>query len=222
MAWDDDDEFDIDRWLEDDDAAALTPRGIAEQDESLLRRYRDFRRVADAVVDAWRARPEVLRVALIGSLARPPWREVPRFRPYRRARVELWHECGDIDLAVWLSDLDHLDALRRTKNRALRRLCDDAKIGVASHQVDVFVIEPGSEGYLGRLCEFNACPKGKRECLVPDCGRTAFLQQHEAFAWRPESLDPDRTARLFDRAAGHLARAAELPLPGDRDDGVPA
>ena len=45
---------------------------------------------------------------------------------------------------------------------------------VASHQLDVFLIEPGSDRYLGRLCSFSACPKGKRDCLVPGCGAIPF------------------------------------------------
>ena len=36
---------------------------------------------------AWRTHPEVIAVSLIGSVARAPWKEVPRFAPYRRARV---------------------------------------------------------------------------------------------------------------------------------------
>ncbi|MDD9980559.1 MAG: hypothetical protein OXU81_04235 [Gammaproteobacteria bacterium] len=78
----------------------LSGRGIERQNEGLLRRYRNFRRGADAVTAAWRTRPEVIAVSLIGSTARPPWKEVPRFGPYRRARVALWHECKDVDLGL--------------------------------------------------------------------------------------------------------------------------
>jgi hypothetical protein len=197
---------------------ALSPAGIAEQNGYLLRRYRDFRRAADAVVAVWRTRPEVAAVALIGSTATAPWKEVPRFSPYRRARIELWHECKDLDLAVWPANLRALDGLRGSKNKALHDLHEERGAGVASHQVDVFVLEPGSDRYLGRLCEFNRCPKGKRECLVPGCGAAAFLRQHEGFRWRPESLAAERTVRLFDRATGRLSRAADLPLSDDADD----
>jgi len=197
---------------------ALSPTGIAEQNDSLLRRYREFRRAADAVVAAWRTRPEVVAVALLGSLAVAPWKEVPRFAPYRRARIALWHECKDVDLAVWLVDLRDLDGLRRAKDRALRALQAASGIGVASHQVDVFVLEPGTDRYLGRLCRFNRCPKGKIECLVPGCGATRFLQQHRDFRWWSESLAVDRVLHLFDRTTGRLARAAELPLPTSEEE----
>ena len=60
----------------------LSERGIEQQNEVLLRRYREFRRGAVAVTAAWRALPEVIAVSLIGSVARAPWKEVPRFGPY--------------------------------------------------------------------------------------------------------------------------------------------
>ncbi|NNG05293.1 MAG: hypothetical protein HKM95_14510 [Inquilinus sp.] len=188
---------------------------MAEQNNLLLRRYREFRSAADAVTAAWRDRREVAAVALIGSLAAAPWKEVPRFSTYRRAGIALWHEYSDVDLAVWLTDLGDLDGLRRAKDRALRALLEDNGVGVASHQVDAFIIDPDTDRYLGRLCQFNRCPKGKSECRVPGCGATKLLRQHEGFRWRPESLAGDRMLRLFDRATGQIHRAADLPLPKD-------
>ena len=70
----------------DEEDHPLSERGIEQRNERLLRRYRDFRCGADVVTTAWRAHPEVLAVSLIGSVARVPWKEVPRFGPYRRAR----------------------------------------------------------------------------------------------------------------------------------------
>lgn len=195
----------------------LSPAGIARQNGYFLRRYQDFRRAADAVIEAWRHHPEVAAVALIGSAAVPPWKEVPRFSPYRRARIELWHECGDLDLAVWLDHLRDLNRLRRAKDRAVSQLSAEGDGGAATHQVDVFVLQPGTDRYLGRLCLFNSCPKGKTECLVPGCGATRFLQQIDGFRWRPESLAPDRSVRLFDRATGQHHRATDLPLPDEED-----
>jgi hypothetical protein len=212
---DDWDETDLEEWESREEEQALSPAGIAEQNSMLLRQYRHFRRAADAVTTAWQECPEVAAVALTGSLATAPWKEVPRFSPYRRARIELWHECKDVDLAVWLMDLGDLNGLRKAKDRALRQLFEETEIGVASHQLDAFILDPGTNRYLGRLCQFNRCPKGKRECLVPGCGAAKFLQQHEEFQWRPESLAEDRIVRLFDRSSGRLARAADLPLPED-------
>ena len=55
--------------------------GIEEQNRLLLDRYRHFRLAADAVTAAWQSHPHVMAVSLIGSVARDPWKEVPRFTP---------------------------------------------------------------------------------------------------------------------------------------------
>ena len=193
----------------------LSRAGIDLQNRYLLRRYREFRLAADRVTAAWRRHPHVVAVSLIGSLARDPWKEVPRFQPWRRAGVELWHECKDIDLALWLDDLADLNGLRRMRAKALQNLLKHEGLGIASHQIDGFVFEPETDRYLGRLCDFNACPKGKRECRVPGCGDVAFLRQHEDFVWQADSLVGDRAVRLFDRDSGAFRRAADLPLPDD-------
>ena len=223
------DEFDEDwsdqSWqdrFKDEDQRALSDRGIEEANRGLLRRYRDFRHAADAVTAAWREYRQVAAVSLIGSVARDPWKEVPRFAPYRRARIELWHECKDVDLALWLSDMGNLNDLRRARARALRAAVDENRIGVATHQVDAFILEPGTDRYLGRLCDFNACPRGKPECRTPGCGNVEFLRQHEEFRWWPESLAEGRAVRLFDRAAQTHRLAADLPLPGDGGNDAPS
>jgi hypothetical protein len=91
-------------------------------------------------------------------------------------------------------------------------------IGVASHQVDVFVLAPGTDSYLGRLCDFAHCPKHKPECLAPGCGAVPFLRRHDGFVFDPEALAPDRVIRLFDRQSGFLIKAAEVPLPEQEED----
>ena len=65
----------------DEEDHPLSDRSIEQQNAMLLRRYREFRRGADAVTAAWRAHPEVIAVSLIGSVARAPWKEVPHFGP---------------------------------------------------------------------------------------------------------------------------------------------
>lgn len=197
-------------------ASALSRQGIDEANRRLLRRYREFRCAADAVAAAWRRHRHVVAVSLIGSAARAPFREVPRFAPYRRARIELWHECKDVDLALWLVETTQLNRLRRAKAKALRELFERDAVGVASHQVDVFVLEAGTDRYLGRLCDFNTCPKGKPECRVPECGRVEFLRQHDGFAWRRDAISAENAVRLFDRTAHFHRRAVDLPLPAAR------
>src|SRR3979411_1637683 len=99
----------------------------------MLKRQYDFRMAADVVTDAWMAFAEVRAVAVIGSGAQGPseggsafcgvgWagKEVPRFSEFRRAGIEVWHECGDLDLALWLDSQERLNQLRRATSRALR------------------------------------------------------------------------------------------------------
>jgi predicted nucleotidyltransferase len=192
--------------------------GIAKQNGMLLRRQHEFRIAADAVAEAWRDRPEVETVVLFGSVAVPLWKEVPRFPEYRRKGIAVWHECKDVDLAVWLSRTDQLNGLRKAKARALSRLFDETDIGVASHQMDVFVIEPGSDRYLGRLCDFARCPNTKRECMIEGCGATGHLQQHEGFVLSPDALAEGRTIPLFDRKTNLIRRAVDVPVIGNEED----
>jgi hypothetical protein len=99
-----------------------------------------------------------------------------------------------------VSQASDLKALQRARSRALNDLLADLKLGVAHHQVDVFLLEPRTDRYLGRLCHLGACPKEKPECLVAGCGAALFLRQHEGFVFDARSLD-DGGIVLFDRAA---------------------
>jgi predicted nucleotidyltransferase len=165
----------------------------------MLRRQREFRKAAELVARAMAELPQVQKVVLFGSVAVPLCKEVPRFREFCRAGVAIWHECKDVDLAVWVTDLENLKSLQRARSRALTALLEEHQIGVAHHQVDVFLIEPGSNRYLGRLCRFGQCPKGKLDCLVPGCGQKRFLRQHQDFVFQPESLEPGKIELLFSR-----------------------
>lgn len=202
----------IEEELAREDSRDPTRKEIAEEDAILLRRQAEFRLAADAVAGAFAAFPEVAAIALFGSVAQPLRREVPRFRQYRRAGIELWHECKDVDLAVWIDKIDNLEAVAKAERRAIRRFYEETGIGVAHHQVDTFLIEPGSNRYLGRLCWYNQCPKGKRDCLVPGCGQVKFLKQHEDFTLYVDALAEERIIRLYDRATGSLRKAP--PVPG--------
>jgi hypothetical protein len=110
------------------------------------------------------------------------------------------HECNDVDLAVWVSHLDGLRAIQKARSQALKELEVSRSIGVAHHQVDVFLMEPGTDRYLGRLCCFNQCPKGKDKCRAPQCGATPFLQQHEDFTFDWPTVSQG-SIPLFERQA---------------------
>ncbi|MDR0781565.1 MAG: hypothetical protein LBF16_12870 [Pseudomonadales bacterium] len=187
---------------------------IKQQNEYLVARQREFRFAADKVTDAWAAFPEVVAVAVIGSVAKPLWKEVPRFREFRDERIEVWHECSDLDLALWVDSQHRLGELRKAAIKALQEAFQ-ANIGVsvASHQLDVFLFEPGSDRYLGRLCSFNECPKGKRDCLVPGCGAVPFNKCVDGFKPHDDLLAPAAHAMLYRRETGRLQLALDLPLP---------
>ncbi len=173
-------------------------------------RQDQFRRAADSVATDLAKMEEVRAVTLFGSLARPLVREVPRFQPFKRHGIEILHECGDIDLAVAVDRLDSLAILNRARSRAVNNLLKDTGIGVAHHQVDIFLFGEGWKHYLGRLCTFGQCPKGKVECLTPGCGREPFLKQHEGFVLEADALAADRAVPLYERGRGFLRLASDL------------
>ncbi len=185
---------------------------IAQQNRDMLERQRRFRLAADIVVEAWMTFPEVFAIAVIGSVAKPLWKEVPRFREYRQAGIEVWHECGDLDLALWIESQHRLGELRRAGARALR-VAFEAGVGmsVPSNELDVFLIEPVTDRYLGRLCDYSQCPKGKFDCLVPGCGDVAFNKQVEGFRPYADLLAPAAHAMLYRRSEGLLRSALDLP-----------
>ena len=180
----------------------------------MLARQARFRVAADVETQALAVFDEVDAVALIGSVARPLWREVPRFSEFRRARVEVWHECKDVDLAIWLTRLDRLQELNRARNIAAQSIYSSHGFGVAPHETDVFILEPGTNRYLGRLCKFAQCPKGKRECEVIGCGRISFLRRHEDFQFWSNALDADRCKTLYRRGEGIISLAADISSEG--------
>jgi hypothetical protein len=186
-----------------------TRRQIEEADQLQLRRQAQFRLAADYVAAALAELEDVRAIALFGSVARPLEREVPRFQPFRRHGVEVLHECKDVDLAVWLDRLDRLHALARARSSALNRLLAEKGVGVAHHQVELFLFEPDTDAYLGRLCGFNQCPKGHRDCETPGCGRAPFLKQMEGFTLYADALAEGRCVRLWERERGWLARGGE-------------
>jgi hypothetical protein len=192
---------------------------IEEQNGLMLRRQREFRVAADVVAKAWAGFPEVQAIAVIGSVAQPLWKEIPRFSEFRQHRIEVWHECGDLDLALWIDSQHRLGELRRRRDRALREAFQaGADTSVVGHQVDVFLFEPHSDRYLGRLCSFSHCPNGKPDCMVPGCGATPFNKRLADFIPRPDLLASAGQTMLYERAKGLLRSALELPLV---DEGRP-
>jgi len=177
----------------------LNSQDICQEDQLMLRRQQQFRIAAEYVAEGLSNIPEVHKVVLFGSVATPLEKEVPRFRKFRRAGIAINHECKDVDMAVWVSDLACLRDIQKARSQALNKLLSEKQIGVAHHQVDIFIMEPETNRYLGRLCIFGSCPKGKDECRVAECGEIVFLKQHEDFKFEQKDLDHETSVVLFDR-----------------------
>lgn len=189
-------DFEEDGWFNDDPPSN---KEIAKQNWFMLRRQKEFRIAADHIAQSLSDVPAVQRVVLFGSVAVPLKKEVPRFKEYRRVGIAVWHECKDVDMAVWVDDLSNLKRLQRARSQTLNDLLRDQQVSVAHHQVDIFILEPGTDRYLGVLCCFGRCPKGKPECLVAGCGAAPFLRQQEDFTFRPDALASERVVVLYDR-----------------------
>jgi hypothetical protein len=198
-----DEEF-AEAWRDMEEHTPVSAGEIAKENAAMLKRRDSFRRVAEMAATGFGKLPFVQKVVLFGSVAAPPKKEVPRFRRLRRARVEIYHECNDVDLAVWVDDLTQLRTLKRAVSDATnvfnQLICQQEMLpGVAHHQVDVFVFEPGTNRYRGRLCIFGQCPKGKPECEVPGCGAQPFLQLYEKFEISPRVFAEQPCVALFNR-----------------------
>jgi len=181
---------------ENDALPAAPPRGSYLPGPRAARdgRQEQFRLAAEHVARAMGELPAVEKVVAFGSVFSQLKAEVPRFREFRRAGIEILHECKNVDLAVWVSDLSCLRALQKARSGALNYLLAERDIGVAHHQVDVFMMEPGTDRYLGRLCIRSKCPKkGVADCREPGCGEVRFLRQHEGFTFDRSALERGTT-----------------------------
>jgi hypothetical protein len=186
------------------------------QNKTMVRQQRQFRAAADIVTAALMTFPEIAAIGLTGSTAKLLWKEVPRFREFKKAGIKVWHECGDVDLAVWLDSRERLGGMRLAKDRALRQAYEAGTgPGVANHQIDIFLFEPKTDRYLGRLCSYSECPKGKPACLTPGCGDIAFNKIHADFSPDANLLALARQTMLYERGRGILMSALDLPVPQD-------
>ena len=184
---------------------------VGEDNTRVLRLQCLFRWAAQLMAIAMSQLPEVQRVAAFGAVAQPLDTEVPRFREYRRHRIEVLHECADLDMAVWTANLPGLKELKRAMGRGLSLVQDTPWGGVAHHRVDVHIFDAGSGAYRGRLCSFGQCPKPRKmQCLVPGCGAHPFLRQFERYRFNSAQFEGEPKVMLFDRASGFLVRPPRI------------
>jgi hypothetical protein len=106
-----------------------------------------------------------------------------------------------------------LDKLRRVRGRVINEIVAERGYGPAVHEIEVFLLEPSTNRYLGRLCYFRQCPADKRDCRAAGCGQHQFLKQHDEFSFWPEAIAEGAAVRLYDRSGGGMiAQAVDLPL----------
>lgn len=174
---------------------------IESQNEHLLKIQCNFRIAAEFVATSISSMDVVQKIALIGSVAKPLKKEIPRFQEYKKAGIAVWHECKDVDLAVWVNSLNNLESIRKAKVQGLKVATQEKKLRTASHQVEVFIMETDTNRYLGRLCDFNKCPKHKNnlDCMSQGCGIPPFLKQIPQFQFHPQSIAEDSSIVLFER-----------------------
>lgn len=193
----------VGRLIEDAEREVPVSRGeIRMEDTRMLRRQEDFRKAARKVTKHLAEMPVVRKVVLFGSVAMPLWKEVANYSRarFRRRGIKVFHECRNIDMAVWVSSADQVEVMRKAAGRTVWELNeDDTYLSVAHHHFSVHLVDEKSGEYLGMVCHFNKCPKRKPECCVPGCGRDAFVRILPGFRLRPERLNSHSSQVLFAR-----------------------
>lgn len=189
---------------------------INEENRILRLRYECFRRFAEMLATVAAKLDFVQRIVLFGSVAAPLKKEVPRFRRFRQARIAVWHECKDVDLAVWVSGLTRLRELRCAVSDATNRwqvLANQEPLpGIPHDSVDVFLMAPGSNSYRGNLCHYAQCPKGKPACEVAGCGAQPFLRLYDNFKFDRLAPFGEHAVVLFDRDANAATPSDTVPF----------
>ncbi len=185
---------------------------INEEDREMLKRQEDFRKAARALTRHLAEIPAVRRVVLFGSTVLPLWKEVPRFARLRKKQIKIYHEVGNIDLAVWVAKPFNADQLRKTMGSTVNELVQkEVYLSVASHHFSIHLIEqntvagtpglPSAGRYLGMVCHYKKCPNQKPECFVDGCGAVKHVRILPWFNLKPHRLNTHNSQVLYDAEA---------------------
>jgi hypothetical protein len=199
-------------YQDDWDRGKPTRAEIEWQDLAMLWQQKAFRVAAGYIAGKYQQLGCVAKIALMGSAARPLWKEIPRFSKFKRYGIEIWHECKDADLAVWVDGLDSLSQLRKARISALNSMHEEHPdiMGVPQDRAEVFLFKPVTNRYLGRLCSYKSCPKeNKPDCRVKGCGSSPFLRLMAGFRFYPDAIHENRIIPLYERGNPSM-----LPPPG--------
>ena len=170
-----------------------------DEDKKALKQYRDFITGALELSRRLMEHSEIERISLFGSLAKPPFLEPhPYSKRLRDRGVHIFHAPKDIDLAIWVSSLNNLSAIRETLARTVRNMVKQ-ELGLSDDRVELFVFDYRSGKYLGCVCHFNKCPKGHDDCLTHGCGTPKHLKIKKDFDLHPEAISRVNGQLLFER-----------------------
>ena len=182
----------------------------SDYEKATLTRYEKFIFAATEMAKRLTDFPEVEKIVLFGSLAKPPYRK----RLPTRKRIWTFHQPCDIDLAIWLSSLEPLGAMRQTLAMLVKDISKKVP-GICDDRIELFVFDSKSSKYLGRVCHYRQCPKQGMECMVEDCGKPKHLKQMPDFKLAPDALTRIHSQLLFERhptvECSHFNLLADLP-----------
>ncbi len=173
---------------------------IHDQDRAMLLRQGQFRMAAKLLAGNLAEMAEVRKVVLFGSTALPLWKEVPRFSRLKHRRIKVYHECNNIDLAVWVTSPAGASHMRKAASSTVNDLvASGIHFNLAHHHFSIHLVDHASNRYLGMVCHYSQCPKHKPECQVPGCGADKFVQILPWFKFKPERLNSHNSLVLFER-----------------------
>ncbi len=190
----------VGRRIAESEKLAPVSYGEIHEDQRMLKRQEDFRKAARLLARHLAALPEVRKVMLFGSVPLPLWKEVPRFHRLRQRRIKIFHECGNIDLAAWVTDTASANTMRKACSATVSELLEnDVHLNIAHHYFCIHLVDQASGRYQGMVCHYNQCPKQKEPCRVPGCGASKFVQVLPWFDFKPARLNSHNSQVLFDR-----------------------
>jgi len=179
------------------------------ENKNALKRHQSFITVALELATRLSEHTEIERISLFGSLAKPPVLEPHPYSEHLRNRgVHIFHSPMDIDLAIWLSSLDNLGAIRKTMTKTVRDMSDKA-IGLCDGSVELFVFDHQSGKYLGRVCHFSKCPR-YTNCSIQGCGMPKHLKIKEDFVLYPDAVSRVNSEILFERTGAVELQSTNL------------
>jgi cupin 2 domain-containing protein len=166
----------------------------SDTEKQTLQRYELFINTAIEMANRLATIPEVEKITLFGSLAKPPFRT---WSPYRKSDW-IFHQPTDIDLAVWVSSLESVDAMKKVRSELAQDI-GKQNTAIRSEIIELFLFDSKSSKYQGRVCYFKQCPRGNRDCHAEGCGRIKNLKQMDGFKIAPDALLRLNSQILFER-----------------------